>query len=367
MKYQNKPPYVVPTMAEIAAMPYNGYEAISTFSGAGGSCLGYRMAGYNVLWANEFVRAAQQTYKANFPNTFLDHRDIREITPEDLLETIGRDVGEIDLMDGSPPCAAFSNSGLRHKKWNEVRKYSDTKQRVDDLFFEFARLLVGVQPKVFIAENVQGLVRGVAKGFFKNILEELKKCGYNVQAKLVKANLLGVPTTRPRLFFIGVRNDLGLDPHFPKPLPYQYTLRDAIPWIDKPDTDPSVPYVDPEVLMEGYTVGKRWEKLAVGEQDKVRFNLIRCHPDKPVQTITQRNDASVASVTHPYMKRKFSIIELKRLSSFPEDFILTGDYKRQSERIGRAVPPLVMKALAETVAVEILDRIPKTSDSKVAA
>ncbi len=351
-----KPPYIVPSLADILAQDYE-YEGISTFSGAGGSCLGHLMAGVKILWANEFVKAAQDTYKANFPNTFLDHRDIRQITPEDLLETIKRGKGEIDLMDGSPPCAAFSNSGKRHKQWGEVRKYSDTYQRVDDLFYEFSRLLEGVQPKVFIAENVQGLVRGVAKGVFKEVLTTLKNCGYTVEAKLLKADRLGIPTTRPRLFFVGVRNDLGLTPAWPKPLPYQYTIRDAIPWIDLPDDHPDVPYVDPEVSMENYAVGKRWERLAVGQQDKVRFNLIRTHPDKPCPTITQRNDASVASVTHPYMKRKFSIIELKLLSSFPADFELTGDFKKQSERIGRAVPPLMMKAITAALVDGVLSKV----------
>jgi DNA (cytosine-5)-methyltransferase 1 len=353
-----KPPYIIPTMAEIARMPLNGYEAISSFSGAGGSSLGYRMAGFKVLWANEFVKAAQDTYKANFKDTFLDHRDIRTITVEDLLATIEREPGQIDLFDGSPPCAAFSMSGKRSKQWSQVRKYSDTKQRVDDLFFEYARILKGVQPRVFVAENVQGLVRGVAKGMFKEIIRELKKCGYNVKAKVLYASWLGVPTTRPRIFFIGVRNDLGLEPVFPRPLAYQYTLRDAIPWLDLPDEHPDAPSHEGEpISMAPYKVGKRWDNLAVGEQDKVRFNLVRCDPDKPVQTVTQRNDATCASVTHPFIKRKFSIAELKRISSFPDDFILTGDFKKQSERLGRAVPPLVMKAIAGTIATEILERL----------
>jgi DNA (cytosine-5)-methyltransferase 1 len=351
-----KPLYAIPTMDEIARMPLNGYEAISSFSGAGGSSLGYRMAGFKTIWANEFIKAAQDTYKANFPNTFLDHRDIRKIAVEDLLATIEREPGQIDLLDGSPPCAAFSSLGKVDKLWGQSKVYSDTKQRVDDLFFEYARILKGVQPRVFVAENVQGLVRGKAKGLFKGIIRELKNCGYRVKAKVLYANWLGVPTTRPRLFFIGVRNDLGLEPVFPRPLAYQYTLRDAIPWIDLPDEHPDVPPVEPIMLIrEEFEISPRWDRLKVGERDPVRIGLTRCDPDKPIGTLSQYSTGPASSMAHPYIKRKFSIAELKRLSSFPADFILTGITDKQAERIGRAVPPFVMRAIARTLVKNVLE------------
>ena len=224
----DKPPYRVPSMAEIAALPGNGYTCVSSFSGCGGSSLGYKMAGFKVLWANEFIPAAQETYRANHPNTILDTRDIRTVQPEEILEAIGLQRGELDLFDGSPPCASFSTAGKREAGWGKVKQYSDTKQRVDDLFFEYTRLVKGVQPKVFVAENVSGLVKGTAKGYFKEILQVLKDCGYNVKAQLLDAQWLGVPQMRQRIIFIGVRNDLGIAPVFPKPLPYRYSVRDAI-------------------------------------------------------------------------------------------------------------------------------------------
>lgn len=122
----SKPPYRVPSMQEISALPWNGFNVISTFSGTGGSCLGYRMAGFRVLWANEFIPAAQESYKANHPNSILDTRDIRLIQPGEILKTTGLKVGELDLFDGSPPCAAFSKAGKRDKGWGVVKKYSDT-------------------------------------------------------------------------------------------------------------------------------------------------------------------------------------------------------------------------------------------------
>jgi DNA (cytosine-5)-methyltransferase 1 len=166
-----KPPYRVPSMGEIAALPWNGLTVASTFSGCGGSSLGYRMAGFRVLYANEFVAAARDTYAANAaPYTVLDPRDIRTLQPADVLAALQLPAGELDVLDGSPPCASFSTAGKRQKDWGKVKTYSETAQRTDDLFFEFARILRGVQPRVFIAENVSGLVKGVAKGYFLDIL-----------------------------------------------------------------------------------------------------------------------------------------------------------------------------------------------------
>lgn len=110
---QPKPAYRVPSMAEIAALPLNGFRVVSTFSGCGGSSLGYRMAGFKVIWANEFIAPAQAVYRANFPDTVLDTRDIRTIAPDDILTATGLKVGELDLLDGSPPCSSFSMAGKR--------------------------------------------------------------------------------------------------------------------------------------------------------------------------------------------------------------------------------------------------------------
>lgn len=168
-----KPPYKVPPMREIEQIPWNGYNVVSTFSGGGGSCLGYRMAGYKVLWANEFVEEAQKTYRANHPNVHLDTRDIRDIKPEDILEQTGLKKGQLDLFDGSPPCCAFSTAGKREKAWGKKRAYSDNKvQTIEDLFNEYIRLLNGLKPKTFVAENVSGMVKGTAIGYFKEYLKK---------------------------------------------------------------------------------------------------------------------------------------------------------------------------------------------------
>lgn len=170
-----KPPYAVPSMGEIDKIKKNGLKVISTFTGAGGSCLGFKMAGFETIWASEFVPAAQEVYELNFPGVPVNTGDIRDLSPKDLLDEAGISAGEADVMEGSPPCASFSTAGKREKFWGEKVSYSETTQRVDDLFFEYVRILEGVQPKVFVAENVSGLIKGKSKGYFKEIIRAMKK------------------------------------------------------------------------------------------------------------------------------------------------------------------------------------------------
>jgi len=343
-------PYRVPSMAEVAEVAPNGYKVASTFSGAGGSSLGYRMAGFDVVYASEFVEAARDTYAANWPGATLDPRDIREVTADDLLRLAGVAAGELDILDGSPPCAAFSNAGRRAEVWGKVRKYSDTSQVVDDLFSEFVRILRGVQPKVFVAENVAGLADGVARGYFKEILGELKSSGYRVAARIVDSQWLGVPQARRRLIFLGVRDDLGLDPRHPAPQPHRYSILDAIGDLVPTEAELA------ENRIGKYAVGHEWDKMREGEgkSDKY-FSMSLPDFNKPMPTVqASHGQPGIAAAFHSREKRRFTIRECQRLCSFPDDFILTGTYVQQWERLGRAVPPLMMKAVAATVG-EILD------------
>ena len=236
-----------------------------------------------------------------------------------------------------------------------MKRYSDVEQRTDDLFFEFVRLLRGLRPRAFVAENVSGLVKGVAKGYFLEILRELKASGYVVEVRVLDAQWLGVPQQRQRTIFMGVREDLGLAPAFPSPLPYRYTIRDALPGLgdvrygastaarnrrrgarnklgmDKPSLAVMahglggaarhqvevVVGVAPSI--ERYAIGKEWRRLRPGQASDKYFNLVRSDPDAPVQTITQLGGANggVACVVHPSEPRKFSIAELRRLERLP--------------------------------------------------
>lgn len=378
----SKPPYQVPSMDDIRAIPWNGLTVASTFAGGGGSSTGYRMAGYKVVWANELTASARESYAANMaPGTVLDGRDIRTVRPEDILEATGLDAGELDVFDGSPPCVSFSMAGKRQKGWGKVTTSHDATQRQDDLFHEYARLLRGLQPRAFVAENVSGLVKGTAKGYFIEILAALKDCGYRVEAKLLDAQWLGVPQARQRIIFVGVRSDLQLAPVFPKPLAYRYSVRDAMPWIvravhdmrgsfrstgiftdrgcqtiltGQPSRNSGHYTVDAETDISRFAIGAEWDKLKPGEQSERYFSLSKPALNEPCGTVTAEGGSlSLASVVHPTERRKFTIAELKRICGFPDDYVLKGSYSDQWARCGNAVPPVMMAAIAR----EIRDRV----------
>ena len=328
-----KPPYKVPTMSEIRSLPWNGFNAISTFSGGGGSSTGYRMAGFKVLWANEFIDAARDTYRANMaPHTILDGRDIRQVTASEILTAIKMTPGDLDLFDGSPPCSSFSTAGKRQAGWGQVKKYSDKAQRTDDLFFEYIRLLRDLKPKTFVAENVSGLIKGSAKGYFIEIMRELKASGYRVKCKILDAQWLGVPQARQRTIFVGVREDLGLDPVHPEPLSYRYTVADANPHVTAFDIGAGFGGVEK-------VKSDRWPSPTVGSSPSSGNGLATC--------VYVESGA----------KRKFTIEELRKICGFPDDYILAGTYAKQWERCGRSVPPVMMSHVAAVVRDQILSKL----------
>jgi DNA (cytosine-5)-methyltransferase 1 len=347
--------YKLPTMEEINGIPFNGVNVVSTFSGAGGSCLGYRMAGCRVLWANEFIPRAQEVYKLNHPNSILNCEDIRDVNGADILNAIGLDRGEIDILDGSPPCAAFSTSGDRDESWGKKKKYSDTTQRVDDLFFEYTRLLRELQPKMFVAENVKGLILGKAKGYFKLILQAMRDCGYQVSAKLLNAKWLGVPQSRERLIFVGCRNDLGREPRHPKPFGPLIPLKVALSDLgDNPDVPQNINWItttSAPALLARYLLAHRGERFGTTCARHGLYVSGHMHKRLDWKEVSPTIVQSSPVLYHPDVPRYLSIVELKRIMSYPDDFdlqMLQNCFGTNLERIGRSVPPLMMKQIAQT-------------------
>jgi len=360
--------YKIPLMSDIECYRKNGYKVVSTFSGCGGSCLGYEMTGYTVLWANEFIKAARETYCMNHDGVILDGRDIREVKGSDILNAIHMKPGELDVFEGSPPCSEFSMAGkrrggittLEHKGWGHKKKYSDSFQQVDDLFFEYARLLNELQPKMFQAENVKGLTLGHAKDvlgspqidFFdqwqKTIFHTLTACGYNVKYKVLNAWHYGVPQARERLIIIGVRNDIKIEYEYPKPVAQRFTLRDALEGltVTKEDLEPTELKGKTLEIVQQLKPGQSGAEIMDGSY----FSLKRLEWNEPAGTI-QQSEAKMASTNqiHPDENRRLSIKELKRVGSFPDDFYLTGTFAQQWERIGRAVPPIMMAHIAASI------------------
>lgn len=351
--------YSIPMMTDIRNLPSNHRTVVSLFAGAGGSSTGYRLAGYRVIWANEIDDIAADSYKSNYSDTQVVIKTIREVNPNNI-EIEPR---SLDILDGSPPCQSFSMAGNREKDWNKIKNYSGHIQRNDDLFYEYIRFVKVLQPKVIVAENVKGLVIGKAKGYFLNILKALKDCGYNVKVKLLDAQWLGVPQRRVRTIFIGIRNDLNLEPVFPKPLSYQYTIRDAFAGLNDATVgklgktyqslDTVSNTVSAQLAYNAKTNSQGFELIRVSGK-RNSFQSI----NKIADTITTNGSRSTVNAQYngaDFLKsregevRRLTIPEVKRLCSFPDDYILKGNYADQWRQLGNSVPPMMMFHIADTL------------------
>ncbi len=320
----------------------NKFTVVSTFSGCGGSSLGYQMAGGKVLLAVEWDDHAVENYKLNFPETDVYHGDIAALPVEEVLARTGLKPGELDIFDGSPPCQGFSVVGKR-----------DLKDPRNQLFKEYCRLLEGLQPKCFVMENVSGMVKGKMRFLFVEILKELKSCGYEVKAAVLNAKYFGVAQARERMIFIGVRNDLKVNPSFPLGDQNIITAKTAFVGL--------VDNTEHQKLSEGYK--DLWEKIPPGKRGDFvtagkNFSTKKLHPNKPSPTLTKTGlSTGFATTFHWAEPRAVSIPEAKRLHSFPDDFILQGSYEQQWARIGNSVPPLLMKAIANHINEKILSNL----------
>ena len=251
---------------------------ISTFAGAGGSSLGYSMAGYRELLAVEWDNNAVETFKLNFPGVPVYHGDIAKLSVEQCMALAGlTEPGQLDVFDGSPPCQGFSTAGKRD--FNDDR---------NQLFREYVRLLRGLQPKVFVMENVSGMVKGKMKLIFADIMRELKASGYVVSARLLNAMWFGVPQSRERMIFIGVREDLGIVPSHPKAESRPVVVKQALEGIENlagPMPSPGTKIAECcQNMRQGTTASDFYRK-------NWGFNLYRLDWNKPSPTFTKGGGA----------------------------------------------------------------------------
>lgn len=308
---------------------------VSTFAGAGGSSLGYSMAGYRELLAVEWDDNAVATFKLNFPDAPVYHGDIAKLSVDEALERAGLEPGQLDVFDGSPPCQGFSTAGKR--------EFDDDRNQ---LFREFVRLLTGLQPRVFVMENVSGMVKGKMKLIFADILTELKGSGYRVSARLLNAMYFGVPQSRQRLIFVGVREDLGIEPSHPVaqtvPVTFDRGTRDV--WVQACD----LPFnADTDTA-------RAMSKARQGEQDPKHFSTFKLWQHRPANTL-RKDFLGYFHYWHPVYFRPLNLIEWSRCGSFPDAFGWT-DKKNGCQRIGNSVPPLMMRAIAGHIRREILTK-----------
>lgn len=351
-------------------------------------------------WVNDQAFSAHADEIAN-GKIILWGDDIRGLDPYSMMDALGLEPGELDCFEGSPPCKNFSMAGVREAKWGKVAAYSgERKQKSDDLFFEYMRLVLAFKPKSFVAENVQGLALGAAVDHvLKPFEEEMRRSGYIVDHRLLNAADFGVPQERPRLFVQGIRaglvDKLGrqIKPAWPKAQEYRYTVNQAISGVEstieqiteswlgmKSDLFSTHGDVPEEVIKKlwkdrfnvkdtdsRFAVGAAWYVLGPGgSPENTYFQLVRSHPDRPVPTITATSAGNIAAagITHPSECRKFTTPELRALFTFPRDYKFDGNTEQQGERMGRSVPPYLMKAIAEKLA-STLNKVHKDNGEKL--
>jgi len=349
-------------------MPRRKPTLISTFAGCGGSSLGYRWAGYRELLAVEWDRNAVKTFRLNFPDVPVWEEDIARLSVREAMRIAGlKQKGELDLLDGSPPCQGFSSCGIR------TAIADRTKDTRNLLFRHFTRLLRGLGPRAFIMENVPGMVRGRMKVVFANIMGELEAAGYRVACRRLNAKWFNVPQDRTRLIFIGIRKDLKRDPVFPENGARIITAAEALDGIDPGD---EVPYLnlasgrkmDDYVLRylnrPGAVLDRIYRDGKVVFKGKY-FAWRRLHPNKPAPTIV-REDSSGMKLIHWTEHRGLGIPEVKALCSFPQDFQMAGTYRERYMRLGNSVMPRFMEAIAREVRRRILERAPVWKGKKAA-
>jgi DNA (cytosine-5)-methyltransferase 1 len=312
---------------------------ISTFAGCGGSSLGYHWAGFKELLAIDFDKNSCEVLKANFDFPIWE-REITKVSAEEILNFCKIEKGELDILDGSPPCQGFSTAGKR--------KLTDSR---NDLFKDYIRLIDGLQPKVFVMENVSGMMKGRYRGKFNEILSELKNTGYNVKCKLMNAMWYDVPQARERLIFIGARNDLQKYPTFPAHNKIFISVFEALA---------NCP-VDDEIKYPTDILNKYVSKMREGEgADKYHpkhhyFNVRKLHHKKPAPTLTKLFMQGAAGLIHYKDYRFITITEAKRICSFPDNFILLGSFEQKWARLGNAVMPKMMYHIAKHIKETILE------------
>jgi DNA (cytosine-5)-methyltransferase 1 len=325
-------------LTDLATIPKNGLTVFSCFHCGGGSSMGYKLAGFNVLGGVELDPEIMSIYRANhYPkhSYLMGVQQFNEIPLNDLPD----ELKNLDILDGSPPCSVFSMAGKREKKWGAEHHFREgqTKQKLDDLFFDFIEIGCRLQPKIIVAENVKGLIMGNAKGYVKEIFTAFREAGYDAQLFLLNSACMGVPQARERTFFIARRKDLSFS-----------SLKLAF-------NEPQVPIgkAIENVVNHGKITQltaetkKLWEKVKPGEPlSKAhpkghRFNAYKAHPGLPSRTLAAGGDAIPMRWDQP---RRFSEGELKIVQSFPNDYNFLKT--EPGYVMGMSVPPFMTQRVA---------------------
>lgn len=329
--------------------PKNGLKVFSCFHCGGGSSMGYKLAGYDVIGGVEIDPQMMKLYHRNVLTgdkslSFL--MGVQDFVRCEM-ENLPAAMYELDVLDGSPPCSSFSMAGSREKAWGKKKKFREGQadQVLDDLFFHYIDIAKRLRPKVVIAENVKGLIQGNARGYVKMIFQAFREAGYDCQLFLLNASRMGVPQARERTFFVARRLDLAL----PK-VKFLFEQEpigaaEAMGGLSSKDVADALPLTKMALhLWKRTTPG---EGLSSAHLKGSWYAHRRPHPLLPSPTII-----AVTPTYHWQEPRLLSPREVVRIQTFPEDY----DFCELGAQYvcGMSVPPLMMQRVADAVAAQIL-------------
>ena len=322
----------------------NGLKVFSCFACGGGSTMGYKLAGCEVLGCCEIDPKMNEIYVKNHNpkyNFLMDIRDFNNKPNEEIPE----ELFHLDILDGSPPCTTFSMAGEREESWGKKKKFREgqAEQTLDDLSFIFIETVAKLKPKCVIMENVEGLLLGEAWQYVQGIYEHFKSIGYKVKHWLCKGEYMGIPQTRHRAFFIALRDDVPfdldcLDMSFNyEPIPYG-EIKEGNGETLNPET------VIYQWLLKAEETDKRISDTVVrcGEKEKL-FNHRICWEKNIMQTIP-----AAGEILRGKEKTRVSIEDVLHSQTFPEDYeFWPRNYNTIKYLCGMSVPPVMIKRVVQ--------------------
>ena len=342
----------------------NNLQIVSFFAGCGGLDLGFAHAGFKVVWANEWDKEIWQTYEANHPDTYLDRRDIREISSLEIPNCMG--------IIGGPPC----------QSWSEAGKQKGIKDDLGRLFWEYVRILKDKQPLFFLAENVSGMLHKKHQQARENIIAAFEEAGYQVSHKLLDAVSFGVPQNRKRVIFIGLRQDLEQRFDFTAVKQQAvlslkdtiWDLRDsALPAKEKNKTNKEACLIANHEYATGGFSSMYMSRNRVRAWDEPSFTIQASSRHAPIhpqanKIIKVEKDKFIFDRDSAYPYQRLSVRECARIQTFPDDFIyhyqnLNAGYKM----IGNAVPVNFSRALATAIREQLVLFITSKQKQKISS
>ena len=323
----------------------NGCKVFGTFICGGGSSMGYKLAGFNHLGGVEIDPPISDIYKTNHKPKHLYNEDIRKFNNR---EDLPQELYDLDILDGSPPCSTFSMAGSREKAWGKKKQFREgqANQTLDDLVFVYCDTILKLKPKVFLLENVKGIIQGNAKLYSKKIVQKMSK-EYNAQVFCLNAASMGVPQKRERVFFIGLRKD------FKAPKLKLNFNEDAIPFkmLDEGTEVERKPIRDG--IKDYAKICKMGKAISSVHPKGHYFGTYKQHPELISNTVIADDGGGIH--LHSSGNGYLTDNEYIRIGTYPLDY----NFKKLKPQylIGMSVPPVMTAQIANQIYLQWLSKI----------